>query len=67
MECKNGKHHLIVIYSSLYDCIGEVYAVIRWCKNCGAVVVDTEVDNRISPGKIMEMRFPEITKGKNNG
>lgn len=36
--------------------------VVRWCKKCGAVVVDTEVDGRTAPGRIMGMKFPLVSK-----
>lgn len=32
--------------------------VVRWCPQCGGVVVDADVDNRTSPGAFMKMRFP---------
>ena len=63
-DCKSGKHSLVKIYSSLHDPIGEGYAVVRWCKGCGAIVVDTDYDGRTSPGDIMKMRLPDISKGK---
>jgi len=37
----------------------EIDAVVRWCPICGAVVVDEDCDNRIAPGAIMKMRFPQ--------
>ncbi len=32
-------------------------SVVRWCSNCGAIVVDREVDNRII-GHFKELTFP---------
>lgn len=41
--------------------------VVRWCKNCGAVVVDLENDNRLC-GVIRELDYPNIlTQGDKNG
>ena len=54
--CKNGNHSLIVILGSHHwDCD----EVVRWCKECGAVVVDIEVDGRVQPGRVMPMKFPK--------
>lgn len=36
--------------------------VVRWCKYCGAVVVDEDCDGRTNPGKIKEMQFPTLAK-----
>jgi hypothetical protein len=36
--------------------------VVRWCKHCGAVVVDEDSDGRIYPGQIKQMQFPAIAK-----
>ncbi len=33
-------------------------AVVRWCPNCGAVVVDEDYDGRTNAGAYMPMRFP---------
>jgi len=41
--------------------------VVRWCAYCGAVVVDTDVDGRVHPGKVRPMVFPEIAKKKQDG
>lgn len=56
--CRNGNHTLIEIIrcSVSYD----EEKVVRWCKFCGAVVVDLEIDNRTHPGRYMEMQFPEL-------
>ena len=59
-NCKNGNHDLIIIFCSVYDYIGNIEAVVRWCKTCGAVVVDADFDNRTKPGDIMKMKFPKI-------
>lgn len=33
--------------------------VVRWCPNCGAVVVDEDFEGRILPGRYTKMRFPK--------
>jgi len=55
----NGKHKLKVVYASI-GTWGEA-DVVRWCSDCGAVVVDVEVDNRINPGGVRKMEFPKGT------
>lgn len=64
-DCEKGNHSLIVIFrvSQAYD--EEV--VVRWCKTCGAVVKDLEIDNRLFPGYYMQMRLPKITKDSKGG
>lgn len=34
--------------------------VVRWCINCGAVVVDNDVNGKTSPGDWAAMRLPQI-------
>lgn len=36
----------------------DIDRVVRWCPDCGAVVVDGECDGRVAPGRVMQMRFP---------
>lgn len=59
-DCKKGKHPLKVIYSH-YNAYDEEI-VVRWCKKCGAVVVDVDCDNRTSPGEIRKMEFVQKEK-----
>ncbi len=62
--CNGTDHNLIAIHQSS---IGyDEYAVVRWCKDCGAVVIDSEIDNRTNPGKIRQMMFPSY-RINNNG
>ncbi len=60
LKCIEGDHDLQEInnHGGTYD----EYEVARWCKICGSVVVDVDVDNRIYPGHVMKMKTPEITK-----
>jgi hypothetical protein len=61
-ECKKGNHKLVVIdgYSVGYGAEN----VIRWCVECGSVVVDVDVDNRHRhlPGGVMKMITPNVCK-----
>lgn len=60
-RCKNGGNHDLKEITRNYLDNG-VDEVVNWCKICGAVVVDEEVDGRTIIGK---MKFPEITVTKN--
>lgn len=44
---------------------GDSEAVVRWCENCGAVVVDRDFDGRTNAGAIMPMQFPLTVRGYN--
>ncbi len=59
--CRDGQHSLKAVYQALHT--ADTVAVVRWCIFCGGVVVDEEYDGRVQPGKIVEMQFPEVTKG----
>lgn len=58
-SCKKGIHDLIKIY---VDAKWDSDNVVRWCKNCGGIVVDVDYDGRTHPGRIMNMRFPNTIK-----
>ena len=60
-DCKKGNHSLIEI---LRDRGWDCESVARWCKVCGAVVVDIDYDGRTNPGAIAKMRFPEVLTKK---
>ena len=55
--CKGSKHTLIEIYRCGNDMVEDV---VRWCKNCGAIVVDTDFDNRTAAGDVMKMKHPQL-------
>lgn len=60
MKCTvDGNHsadYLKVIYS---DGPEMERRVVRWCSECGAVVVDEDSDGRIHPGGYIKMMFPK--------
>ena len=57
--CDGHNHCLVDIYAhGDYD--GPIN-VVRWCCDCGAIVVDVEIDGRVRPGGKMKMRFPKDT------
>jgi hypothetical protein len=59
MKCE---HDLIVVYRGHSDTLSE--EVVRWCKECGAVVVDLDYDGRTNAGQILKMKLPK--REKNN-
>ena len=61
-DCIQGKHTLkeITILSH-WDGSAQV---VRWCSVCGSIVIDTQIDNRIMPGQVKPMEFPELFKEK---
>ena len=56
-DCKAGNHSLVEIYK-IYRGQDEV-EVVRWCEECGSVVVDIDCDGRIYPGAIAKMKIPK--------
>lgn len=59
-SCKTGNHELTIIYRGRGN--GACQEIVRWCVNCGSVVVDLDYDGRTNAGQIMKMRSPKITK-----
>lgn len=56
--------HSLVFISSTPDCqIPGAADVVRWCENCGGLVIDKDIDGRTYPGRIAPMIFPKNTKG----
>ena len=62
-KCKEGLHPLKEILRTDYDGLAD--KVVRWCPNCGAIVVDLDCDNRVYPGRVMKMKLPELAKENN--
>lgn len=52
--CDRKNHPLIEIYRHGYE--DSIQHVVRWCPECGAVVVDGELDGRVRPGVVMAMK-----------
>ena len=61
-DCKRGHHNLISIFSTSSRDIPDGEIVVRWCKICGAVVVDFDLDGRRYPGDIRKLQIPLITQ-----
>jgi hypothetical protein len=58
MTTCRGNHDLEAIFTYVMSGPGEEI-VVRWCRRCGAAVIDIDVDGRISPGAYMAMRLPK--------
>lgn len=56
-KCDGSFHDLIPIFSTRDTSLPDTYTVVRWCKTCGAVVVDTDCDGRTYAGKVRKMQF----------
>ena len=37
-----------------------ILRVVRWCVDCGGVVIDNDIDGKTAPGDWMAMKFPKI-------
>lgn len=63
-KCLTNGHHTSESLEVVYEDGVENHssAVVRWCRECGAVVVDVDVDNRTYPGRIKPMQFPRVSK-----
>lgn len=59
-NCKKGKHLFINIHRCFDNDNSEL--VVRWCKNCGSVIVDCEYDNRVNSGYYLDLQTPKIAK-----
>ena len=57
--CKPRQHDLRVILRSGPS---HEQRVVRWCKDCGAVVVDMDFDGRTNAGQIMKMKLPTVRR-----
>lgn len=59
-ECIEGNHDLIEIHRTYHTYDEE--QVVRWCRVCGSVVVDVDIDGRTMAGSILQMISPKISK-----
>lgn len=56
--CQNGEHQLEDILE--YDETAVDWCVVRWCRECGGIVIDVDYDDRTNSGQVMRMKFPRI-------
>ena len=59
-SCKKGDHKLEDIFS--VDWHDFTSTEVRWCCECGAIVVDQDFDGRTNPGQVMKMKIPKIAQ-----
>lgn len=58
--CDLKNHNLKVLGRIPYG-LDEEEKVVRWCQDCGGVVVDIDVDGRtMEPGGMRKMEFPGV-------
>lgn len=57
-KCKKGMHPFTKILSIPAGIDEE--KVVRWCPECGAIVIDHDIDGRVMPGYYMKLRCPNI-------
>ena len=64
MSCVRTKldHDLVEIQRAYTG--DDVYAVVRWCRQCGGVVIDEDFDGRTAAGAGMSMLFPKLAYDK---
>lgn len=58
MKCNGYIHNLRDIWTDYGEASN---IVVRWCRDCGAVVIDEDCDGRTNPGSVRSMRFPIMT------
>lgn len=56
--CDKKQHPLIEIFRTGY--VDGLQTVVRWCPDCGAIVVDGEIDGRVLPGHVVKMRLTRL-------
>jgi valyl-tRNA synthetase len=56
----DGYNHPLIEIQRKSDHYG-IESVVRWCPDCGAIVVDGEMDGRVQAGQVMKMKFPTST------
>lgn len=61
-KCKEGLHPLKEIMRTSN---GFVDQVVRWCPDCGAIVVDVDCDGRVYAGNCIKMKLPKLAKEHN--
>jgi len=58
-QCFNGFHDLQTIMTVPDEYNGD--RIVRWCRVCGSIVVDIEVDRRLMANEL-KMQAPLITR-----
>ena len=58
----DGKNHNLKVIARFGNDMEE--EVVRWCRDCGGVVVDLDFDGRTRPGYIRKMQVPRGNKNE---
>lgn len=58
--CKKGLHPFKIISKQKIDI--DEYKIVRWCPECGSIVVDLDIDNRTYPGYYQKIIYPNIVE-----
>lgn len=53
-------HDLVEITRKPAYVMPDADQIVRWCRSCGAIVVDIDADGRTIPGAIVPMSFPRV-------
>ncbi len=62
MKCFNEKNQHIGRLETLRRFTHlDTESVVRWCPECGTVVIDREVDGRLM-GSVVKMKFPKAVR-----
>ena len=59
-KCRDGIHKFVKVMSISVGFDEE--KAVRWCYECGAIVIDHDIDGRIIPGHYSKLMYPNITK-----
>ncbi len=65
-SCIGGKDHDLMHVATMRCTCPGVEKVVRWCKVCGAVVIDRDIDGRTQPGGITAMQHPKLSVAVTN-
>jgi hypothetical protein len=58
-KCLAGQHPFVRIYTIGAE---EHLNVVRWCPECGAIVIDVDKNGITNHGEVMKLRIPTISK-----
>lgn len=51
-------HNLTEIMRKPAYVMPDADQIVRWCRDCGAIVIDIDADDQTHPGAIIPMTFP---------
>lgn len=63
MSCITTRQpHRLMTVATISDSAPGVSHPVRWCQDCGAIVIDTDVDGRTMPGDVWAMTIPTLAR-----